>query len=120
MGVCQSPDVAQEIMEKVLKDINDIEVHVDDIACFSDSFESNLLLIDKVLTHPQDKGFVVNPRKCEWAMQETDFLGHWLTPSGVKPWVKKVKAILAMRPPSNIEQLQAFLGLVTCHRDMWP
>ena len=67
-----------------------------------------------------DKGFIANPRKCEWGMQETDFLGHWLTPAGIKPCPKKIKAVPAVQTQKNLKQLQAFLGLVTCHCDMWP
>lgn len=120
MGVSQSPDIAQEVMEHVLRDIENIEIYIDDIACFSNSFEEHITLLKTVLDRLQTKGFVANPRKCEWAVQETDFLGHWLTPDGVKPYPKKIKAIMAMQPPKNIKQLRAFLGLVTYYRDMWP
>jgi transposase InsO family protein len=120
MGVSQSPDIAQEVMEQVLRDINDLEVYIDDIACFSNSFDSHMLLIHTVLNRLQNKGFIINPRKCEWAIKETDFLGHWLTPDGVKPYPKKINAILAMETPKNMRQLRAFLGLVTYYRDMWP
>ena len=120
MGISQSPDIAQEVMENVLRDIDDIEVYIDDIAVFSSDFDQHLAVIRKILTRLRDKGFIANPRKCEWCIEQTDFLGHWLTPDGIKPYSKKIKAILNMQEPKNIKQLRAFLGLVTYYRDMWP
>jgi hypothetical protein len=35
MGICQSPDVAQEVMELVLRDIEELEVYIDDVGLFS-------------------------------------------------------------------------------------
>ena len=120
MGVSASPDIAQEIMERVLGHIEELEICLDDLAAFSDSWEEHLKVLDKILTILQDKGFSVNPLKCEWGIQETDFLGHWLTPEGVRPWKKKIDAILRMQPPTDIKELRSFLGMVTYYWDVWP
>ena len=72
------------------------------------------------MTILQDKGFAMNPLKCKQGIQETDFLGHWLIPQGVKLWRKKIDAILQMRAPTNVKELCSFLGMVTYYRDMWP
>ena len=121
MGVSSAPDIAQEIMERVLASpFEEIKVCLDDIAAFSDNWESHLVLLEKLLTLLQEKGFTVDPAKCEWGIQETDFLRHWLTPEGVKPCCKKIDAILRMEPPTNVKELCSFLGMVMHYRDMWP
>ena len=71
MGISESPDVAQEIMENVLRDC-DCEVYIDDIGVFGNTWEEHVNKLDKVLTVLQDKGLTINPFKCEWAIQETD------------------------------------------------
>lgn len=89
MGCCQSSDYAQEIMESILADIAAIECYIDDVGVFSDTWKKHLYILDEVLSRLQANNFTINPLKCEWGVQETDFLGHWMTPTGIKPWRKK-------------------------------
>ena len=121
MGVSESPDIAQEFMENLLRDLlEEIVVYIDDILVTNHDWKSHLILLDKVLVKLEDAGFLVDPRKCEWAVQEMDFLGHWMTPSRIKPRKKKVDAIICMERLQNRTQLRSFLGMVNYYHDMWP
>ena len=121
MGICNSPDFAQEIVEDIFKDmLQEIEIFIDDIGIFDDDLETHMTKVRKVLTRLQENGFTVNPLKCEWAVQETDWLGCWFTPTGVKPWKKKIDAILQLDTPKNVTDLRSFIGAVNFCRDMWP
>jgi hypothetical protein len=54
LGVNQSPDIAQEIMERVLSSIvEETECYIDNIAAFSDDGESHKTMLNKLLTKLQ-------------------------------------------------------------------
>lgn len=123
MGVHNSPDHAQEIMEGIFLDLQDrgVEVFIDDIGIFTSStLDDHFQLVREVLLRLEKNGFRCNPLKCEWAVQETDWLGYWFTPEGVKPWKKKVEGILKVEKPKNVSQLRSFIGALNFYRDMWP
>jgi len=90
-------------MENILTDIEETDVYIDDVGIFSDTWEHHMTLLDKVLGQLKDNGFTVNPLKCEWAVQETDWLGYWLLPTGLKPRKKKIDAFLKLTKPKNLK-----------------
>jgi Reverse transcriptase (RNA-dependent DNA polymerase) len=93
MGVSQAPDISQEIMEDLFRNFNEVDVYIDDVRFFSKDWTTHCASLSTVLNVLETNEFTVNPAKCEWAVQETDWLDYWLTPVGLKPWKKKIAAI---------------------------
>ena len=105
-------------MENVLHDIEDIHVYFDDVGCFSNSWKHHVKLLDKILYNLKSNGFTVNPRKCKFAVQETDRLSYWLTPRGLKPRKKKVEAIFQMDWSRDATTRQGFIGAINFYKDL--
>ncbi len=120
MGLKCSPDFSQETMENIFLGCRRQVVYINDIGAFSNTWDYRINLLCIILTKLQDNGFTVNPLKCDWAVQETNWLGYWLTPSGLKPWNKKIDAVLKMEAPKSLKHLRGFIGMVNYYRDRWP
>ena len=100
MGLKCSPDIAQSIIKSVLCSINDADVYIDNVGAFSNDWDHHLQLLATILHHLCANGFMINLLKWKWVIKETNWLGYWLTQRGLKPWKRKIQAILHMdRPP---------------------
>jgi hypothetical protein len=85
MGLKCSPDIVYEVMENVLSGIDAADMYIDGVGAFSLSWEQHIQLLNTIHKHLQDNVFTINLLKCEWAVQEMDWLGYCLTPYSFKP-----------------------------------
>ena len=63
------------------------------------------MTLEHTLSRLEETGFSINPFKCEWDVQETDRMGYWVTPNGLKLWRKKIDAILKLAPPRTLKEV---------------
>ncbi|XP_066982648.1 uncharacterized protein [Macrobrachium rosenbergii] len=65
-----------------------------------------------VLKRLQENSLVVRLDKCTFGVEKVDFLGHEISPAGVRPMASKVDAVKKFPTPKSIKSLQEFLGMV--------
>jgi hypothetical protein len=65
MGVKQSQNISQEIIETLFHELSEVDVYVDDVGNFNTSWEEHLQSLAKVLQLLEDKNLMIKPLKCE-------------------------------------------------------
>ncbi|GFU84909.1 transposon Ty3-G Gag-Pol polyprotein [Trichonephila clavipes] len=65
-------------------------------------------------------GLKLNISKCVFGVTELIFLGHFITPDGIKPLPNKVQAVLDYKQPETVGSLRKFLGLLNFYRRFLP
>jgi len=98
----------QRCMKNVLEDLiyKDCLVYVDDIIIFSTSLEEHILSLKKVLKKLRDANLKLQLDKCEFMKKETEFLGHVVTTTGIKPNPKKISAIINFPIPKTPKEIK--------------
>jgi hypothetical protein len=121
MGLSVSPDIYQEKMSAIFSDMENVICFIDDIALITNgSFENHLNKLDEILQRLKENNLQVNGDKSSFCAIEAKFLGFVLTRQGVKPQVKKVKAIVKIATPKTVKQVRSFIGMINYYKDHIP
>ena len=116
-GLTTSPAAFNRVMRKVLKDIENVEIFVDDILIHNTSWEDHLKTIKIVCEILSAYNFTIKPSKCMLAQTSVDFLGHVIGGGIKRCQSSKIEKIWNARPPTTKKLVQSFLGLVNYYRD---
>lgn len=121
-GLKNAPSTFQRAMEKILRGlINEIcVVYMDDIIIFSTSLQEHISNIEKVFQRLREANFKIQLDKSEFLKHETAYLGHIITPDGIKPNPDKVHAIKNFPIPTSTKEIKSFLGLLGYYRKFIP
>jgi len=117
-GLKNAPATFQHFINDVLSDYLDDFVisYIDDILIFSNNIEEHHIHVKKVLKRLLENNLVVKLEKCEFDKSETTFLGYVISKDGLKMDNEKVKAILEWPSPTNVKEVQSFIGLCNYYR----
>ena len=121
-GLTNAPGVFQRLMQLVLMGLNPdcgpsfVSAYIDDILIFSTTLEEHLEHIRLVLQRLCEVGLKLKPSKCHFVRKQVEYLGHILTPDGLKPNPTLVQAVREFPVPTSVTELRRFLGLASYYR----
>eukprot|EP00833_Pecoramyces_ruminatium_P008145 jgi/Orpsp1_1/1182177/evm.model.c7180000080193.1 len=117
-GLKNAPATFQHFLNDVLGEYLDEFAfsYIDDILIYSRNAEEHKEHVKKVLKRLHENGLYAKLSKCEFSTTKTTFLGHVISDKGISMDPNKVKAIMDWPIPSNITEVQSFLGLCNYYR----
>ena len=115
-GLKYAPAEFQRVIDHILGGLNFVRCYIDDILVFSKTAEEHARHLEAVLRKLRDNELYANGEKSEFGQLEMGFLGHVVAGDGIKPDMRKVKAIEEWKQPTTQKGLRSFLGLANYYR----
>ena len=121
-GLTNAPSVFQRLMQRVLMGLNPeegpdfVSVYIDDVLIFSRTLTEHLQHLKLVIQRLLEAGLKLQPSKCHFVRKEVVYLGHIITPEGLKPNPRLVSAVKEFPVPRDVRQVRQFLGLSSYYR----
>ncbi|GBG84956.1 hypothetical protein CBR_g39419 [Chara braunii] len=112
-GLTKAPTTFQAAMTTEFRHMLDrfVLIYLDDILVYSRSLNEHVEHLRTVLKRLRQAKYKANRDKCEFAQQELEYLGHYVTPQGIRPLADKIEALRVWPEPTNITDVRSFMGL---------
>ena len=115
LGLTNLPAMFQTMMNSLFKHLIDhgvVIIYIDDIMIFTKTLEEHRHVVKEVLQILRDEHLYLHHDKCDFEVQETEFLRQIVAQDQVKMDHKKVSAIKDWPIPTSKKQLRGFLGFL--------
>ena len=106
-GLCNAPATFQRCMMSIFSDMVEkcMEIFMDDLTVFGDTFDSCLLNLEAVLARCEEKGLVLNWEKCHFMVPSGIVLGHIVSKKGIEVDQSKIELISKLPTPKTVKEI---------------
>lgn len=117
-GLKKAGAIYQRLMNHVFQDQigKMVEVYVDDIIVKSQTVEQHAKDLEQILNILDEYQIKLNLDKCVFGVKAGKFLGFMISHRGIEANPEKMEAILNMRAPKTLNELQKLNGRITTLR----
>ena len=112
-GITSAPEIFQQRLNAILDHIPNVVIYMDDILVFGKTQQEHDTALAAVKSTLAAAGVQLNDAKSHINQRTVKFLGHMVSPAGVRPDPAKIAAIKTMPAPTNVTELRRALGMFT-------
>ena len=95
-------------------------VYLDDVLVTGLTDEQHLKTLEEVLQRFEEAGLHLKKEKCSFLAPSVEYLGHWIDAQGLHPLEEKARAIHKAPKPTNVSELESYIGLLTDYAQFLP
>lgn len=111
-GVSAAPMIYQKVMDQMLSNLPGVAWCLDDIMVTGKSDDEHIKNLISVFERIKDYNFKIKASKSKFFHDSIEFFGLTVDKHGIHKSPKKIAAIIDMKPPSNLKELESFVGMV--------
>jgi hypothetical protein len=117
-GLCNAPATFQRCMMSIFSDMvgETMEVFMDDLSVFGNTFDDCLDNLGKVLARCEEKNLMLNWEKCHFMVSSGIVLGYILSSKGIEVDKSKIELITKLPTPKTVKDMRSFLGHADFYR----
>ncbi|XP_022226069.2 uncharacterized protein K02A2.6-like [Drosophila obscura] len=119
-GIASAPAIFQRHLEQLLSGIEGCGNYLDDIIISAPTVEQHLARLEQVLRILRENGIKCKREKCFFLRDEIEYLGRRVSIKGILPDTSGLEAVKILKPPINLQQLDAFMGKVNYYCNFIP
>ena len=120
-GLRNAPAKFCELMASMIRGLeNFVFYYLDDFIIFSKTIKEHLHHLTLLFQRLSQYGMVIQPDKCYFCEKQVNYLGYQVSKRGLLPVKDNVTAIEAITPPTNLQELRRFLGMINYYNNFIP
>ena len=119
-GLTQALAYFQLLVSKVIEGIPFAFGYLDDILVFSANIKEHLEHIRILFQRLREADVKLSKRKCSFLKAHVEYLGHYISGSGLEPVPESLESLKGMPFPTDVTRVRKFLGFVGYYQKFIP